>query len=84
MKTLKKEKVVGETPPRKYPQEVYEIHRAFETAGERLLEEARTILKGCEAIPLEKGERLLKLGFKNTSEAVITTDIKNKKNMRKS
>lgn len=61
-----------------YPKEVYEIHHAFETAGESLLMEAQAILKECESKSIEKGKRLISLGFKQSKEAVIATEIINK------
>lgn len=54
----------------KYPAEVLEIHHAFETAGEALLAEAKGILKQCDTQSINKGKRLLNLGFKQAKEAV--------------
>jgi len=57
-----------------YPKEVYEIHHAFETAGEKILAEAQGILKECESKSIAKGKRLLTLGFGQSKEAVIATE----------
>ncbi len=58
-----------------YPKEVQEIHHAFENAGENILAEAQSILKDCETKTIDKGKRLLSLGFKQSKEAVIYTGI---------
>lgn len=53
-----------------YPQEVVEIHHAFETAGEALLNDAKNILRECDTKSINKGKRLLSLGFKQAKEAI--------------
>ncbi len=58
-----------------YPKEVYEIHHAFETAGDTILAEAQSILRECENKTIDKGKRLLSLGFKQSKEAVIYSGI---------
>jgi hypothetical protein len=49
---------------------VEEIHNHFYTAAEKLLASAKEVLADCEARDLKKGERLLKLGFRNTPQAI--------------
>lgn len=58
-----------------YPKEVQEIHHAFETAGDKILAEAQTILKDCETKTIHKGKRLLSLGFKQSKEAIIADGV---------
>lgn len=59
---------------------VAEIHNEFDTAQERLLEQAKKILDSVKPIP-EKAERLKALGFTN-SEKVVMADAEKKKQMK--
>lgn len=59
-----------------YPPIVEEIHNEFYNAADKLLEEAKQILKDAEVKDVEKGQRLKKLGFikaqqVNESEQII-------------
>lgn len=49
---------------------IEQIHREFYTASDRLLNEANEILASTDNSSLEKGERLMKLGFKNARQSV--------------
>lgn len=51
-----------------YPKEVQEIHHAFETAADRLLEEAKSVIDQSSTFNLGKVKRLSALGFKNVKE----------------
>ena len=53
-----------------YPKEVQEIHHAFETAADRLLEEAKSVIDQSSNLNLEKVKRLSALGFKQANEVV--------------
>lgn len=53
---------------RRYSPEVEQIHHEFNTASDRLLEEAKKILK--QKVD-ERGKRLMALGFRGTEEAKI-------------
>lgn len=64
--------------PAKDPQVVIaEIHNEFDTATEKLLNEAKSILSGDYNI--EKGERLKKVGFVSAKKAVEASEITVKK-----
>lgn len=52
----------------KYPKEVQEIHHAFETAADKLLEEAKSVIDQSSNFNLEKVKRLTALGFKQAKE----------------
>lgn len=52
-----------------YPKEVLEIHKEFDTAGQKLLEEAQEIILKSESSTIDKAKRLISLGFKQTKEA---------------
>jgi len=58
-----------------YPDEVQQIHRAFETAGEKLLMEAQETLKALSDKDCNKGQRLANLGFVQSREALIANKI---------
>jgi hypothetical protein len=51
-----------------YPKEVLEIHNQFETAADRLLIEANSIINEAATKNVDKIERLEKLGFKQASQ----------------
>lgn len=60
--------------PTKDPQEVIaEIHESFDTASEKLLNDAKAILAG--SYDIEKGERLKNIGFTNAKKAVEATVV---------
>jgi hypothetical protein len=59
---------VGTTIARNYPKEVLEIHNEFNTAADKLVEEANSILKKHESLDKVKVERLLNLGFKKAQQ----------------
>jgi hypothetical protein len=64
-----------------YPAIVQEIHHEFENFGEKLLAEAKEILAKAESIDIDKGNRLLSLGFtsaKQAKEAVAIQEAKRK------
>jgi hypothetical protein len=64
--------------PTKDPQVIVaEIHNSFDTAGDKLLNDAKNILSG--SYDIEKGERLKKIGFGSTKKAVEASIIINKK-----
>lgn len=64
--------------PAKDPQVVIaEIHESFDTASEKLLNEAKAILNG--SYDIEKGERLKKIGFTSAKKAVEATELVDKK-----
>lgn len=56
-----------------YPKEVLEIHHEFETAADRLFDEAQIIIKEAESKDIQKVSRLEKLGFTSSSQV---TNIK--------
>jgi hypothetical protein len=68
----------------KYPDVVYEIHGQFNTASDRLLKEAIKIIKECEGKDINKGERLLALGFTKAKQVVEVKEAKNKKKVNES
>jgi len=57
----------------KYPKEVLEIHHEFETAADKLLDEANIIIKEAASKDVVKVSRLESLGFK---QAAQVTEIK--------
>ena len=59
-----------------YPQVVQEIHNEFLSAGDKILQEAQSILSKAKTKNLEKGKRLASLGFKNVPEAVTALEVK--------
>lgn len=73
-KKSKQEEIITETVVAeyigKYPLDVEAIHNEFFTASDRALAAAQEILTGEEKKSLEKGKRLLSLGFKQAREAV--------------
>lgn len=60
---------------------VAEIHENFNTYGERLLREAQALL--AKEVNTEKGERLRKLGFISTKEAVEDKTVKAEKDKQR-
>lgn len=70
-----------------YPSVVKEIHNEFYNAADKLLEEAKQILKEAESKDIEKGQRLKKLGFikaqqVNESEQIFEKQILSKKQIK--
>lgn len=62
----------------KYPAIVEEIHNEFNTAGEKILQEALSILEDCKSQDKEKGKLLSKLGFVNTPQAKMVSEVEAK------
>ena len=59
-----------------YPKVVEEIHNEFFQASENLLIEAGNILEKSKTKVIDKGLRLLKLGFKKTSQSTEAEEVK--------
>lgn len=74
---FKKEAIIADLPKSIskaiYPKEVMEIHHEFETAADRLFDEAQIIIKEAEGKDIQKVSRLEKLGFTSSSQV---TNIK--------
>jgi hypothetical protein len=66
---------VVEEPTSKYPKEVEEIHHAFETAADKLLEEAKAVIDQSSNLNLDKVKRLSALGFKQANEVAKSQEI---------
>lgn len=66
---------------RKYSSDIEEIHHEFEIAGERLLEEALSIVKQTQSVNEEKINRLRNIGFKNVKEVSEGNAVIQKKKM---
>lgn len=62
----------------KYPDIVYEIHKEFNTASDRILEEANKILAACNLNDVEKCDRLVSIGFRKVKQVVDVSDAKRK------
>jgi hypothetical protein len=70
----KVKQIVQSFEPVKDPQVVIaEIHNSFDTASEKLLNDAKVILAG--SYDIEKGERLKKIGFVSAKKAVEASTI---------
>ena len=61
-----------------YPAIVDEIHNEFFTAGDNILDEAKSLLTQLETHDITKGKRLAALGFGKTREAVAAIETENK------
>jgi hypothetical protein len=61
-----------------YPAIVDEIHNEFFTAGDNILDEAKSLLTQLETQDIAKGKRLAALGFGKTREAVAAIETENK------
>lgn len=70
-------------PKPKYAPEIEQIHHEFETAGERILEQAQTVLKEAENAPVEKVKRLTLLGFKQAKQIEETVQVIKKVELNK-
>ena len=66
-----------------YPKEVLEIHHEFETAAEKLLEEANNIINSQPVVNESKINVLKSLGFKQVKEVQESTEILAKTKMSK-
>lgn len=66
-----------------YPKEVLEIHNEFDTAADKILEEAISIINKSSTIDFSKLHRLKKLGFANTKDVVEQEPIIKKVNLSK-
>lgn len=55
---------------KKYPKKVLEIHNEFNTAAEKLLQDANAVLQKAKQYNIDKLKRLEKLGFNKTQEVV--------------
>lgn len=60
-----------------YSKQILEIHNEFETAAEKLLEETKLILESVKEKPIEKAERLKKVGFTQSKEVIELTQLSN-------
>ena len=58
---------------------ILEIHQSYDTSVDRLLAEAKEILANCQTEDIKKGERLLKLGFINSTKAKQSEETLRKK-----
>lgn len=59
-----------------YPAIVEEIHNEFNSAGEKLLQEANSLLQELNQKDIAKGERLAAVGFGKAKEAVTAVQAK--------
>lgn len=66
-----------------YPKEVYDIHYAFDIAGEKLVEEAKRIINDAPIVNESKLERLAKFGFKQVKEIEEGTKVLNETKLSK-
>ena len=57
---------------------VDEIHKIFDTAGDRIISQAQQIIKECSEQLTSRGEKLLALGFTNTPEARAVQELRHK------
>jgi hypothetical protein len=60
---------------KKYSIEVQEIHRAFHTAADKLIDKAKEILKDQSRRDVLKAKRLIQLGFINAQQSNITENL---------
>jgi len=67
---FKKAETKTEVVATDYPAIIHEIHNEFLTAGDKILQEANSILMEAKAKSIEKGKRLAALGFSKVPEAV--------------
>lgn len=78
MFNLFKKPEVQKTTINSYPVEVLEIHNEFNTAADRLIEEANQILKEGEKKDFEKVDRLKSLGFIKANQVSELEPIRQK------
>lgn len=70
---------IQQSTQRKYPTVVQQIHNEFNTAGDRLLEEAKKIIANTQIQNEEKSQILKNFGFTSTPEAVEYDKVSNEK-----
>ncbi len=80
---FKKETVSDKIETQNYPKEVLEIHNEFNTAADRILEEANQILKESEQKDFQKVDRLKALGFVKCNQVTELDPLKEKTNLSK-
>ena len=80
---FKKQTVSDKVETQNYPKEVLEIHNEFNTAADRILEEANQILKDSEQKDFQKIDRLKALGFVKCNQVVELDPLKEKINLSK-
>lgn len=75
---LNQENIIADLPKiasKIYPKEVMEIHHEFETASDKLLEQAYSIINAQPIVNESKLERLQKFGFKQVKEVKEGSEI---------
>lgn len=80
---FKKQTVSDKVETQNYPKEVLEIHNEFNTAADRILEEANQILKESEQKDFQKVDRLKALGFVKCNQVTELDPLKEKINLSK-
>lgn len=80
---FKKQTVSDKVETQNYPKEVLEIHNEFNTAADRILEEANQILKESEQKDFQKVDRLKALGFVKCNQVAELDPLKEKINLSK-
>lgn len=80
---LSKLNVIEKTQLNSYPAEGLEIHNEFNTAADKLLEEANQILKESEQKDFQKADRLKALGFTKANQVAELEPIREKINLSK-
>lgn len=80
---LSKLKVIEKTQLNSYPAEVLEIHNEFNTAADRILDEANQILKESEQKDFQKVDRLKALGFTKANQVTELDPLREKINLSK-
>lgn len=66
-----------------YPNIVYKIHKEFNTASQRLLNEANEILAKYSGVDTSKGQRLANAGFSSTKETTLHLQVEKEKRIAK-
>lgn len=80
---FKKQTVSDKVETQNYPKEVLEIHNKFNTAADRILEEANQILKESEQKDFQKIDRLKALGFVKANQVTELDPLREKINLSK-
>jgi len=52
------------------------IHESFDTASDKLLKDSQIVAEAAKYFVTDKGERLLKIGFTNSTEGALTKECK--------